>query len=59
LFYLIILFYGYPIEACLFAKERQKESGSEQEGRQGRTERSRGRENHNQDIVCETKKQFQ
>lgn len=51
-----ILFYNYPLEACLFSKERQKESGSQWEGKWEETGRSTGRENCNQDLLSEGKK---
>ena len=49
IFYFIVL----PLEACLFSNERQKGSGSGWEMRWGGTGRSRGKENHNQDILWE------
>jgi hypothetical protein len=49
LFHLII-FYYYHFEACLFFHERQKWGGARWERKCGGTRRSRGRENHNQDI---------
>jgi hypothetical protein len=54
LFYLII-FYYYPLEACLFSKERQKGSGPQWEGRrgEGKTERNREGGDHNQNTVYE------
>lgn len=51
-----IIYYCHPLEACLFSKENGEGVGSRWEGRGGETGRNRRRRNHNQDILCEGKK---
>lgn len=47
-----ILYYYYHTEACLIFNERQKEGMFRWEERWGEAERTRGKEYHNQDILC-------
>jgi hypothetical protein len=46
-----ILFYNYPLEACLFSNKGQKVASSGWEGRWRGTMRKTWRGNHNQDIL--------
>lgn len=51
-----ILFHYYPLEAYLFANEKNNGSGSGRKRRCRGNGKSRGRRNHNQDMVCKGKK---
>ena len=54
-----IVFYYYPLEACLLSNEREKGSRSRWEGRWGGTGRSRGRGNCSLNVLDEKRIYFQ
>lgn len=53
-----VLFYLFPLEACLFSIERQEGGASGWEGKKGGNGRSKGRRNSNKDVIYKIKSFF-
>lgn len=58
LLYFHLVFYYHPLEACCLLMRDRKGADPDREGRWGGTGKNRGRQNNNQDILCEKKYLF-
>jgi hypothetical protein len=56
LYFVLINFYHYSLEACSISSEKLKQVVFECKGKRRGTRRRRERGSHNQNVLCEEKK---